>query len=137
MISAINYFAYCIVKKFIVDDVWELRKIVHMIRMVVLVPSLTPRGGIGVRMEFSNGRNGKRDELSNSSDVVDTCTCTHSSVDLHVNVCGSAHCCGCMVSGDLAMVTCCYYRTIYTHGSYVSAKWEVTTVDSCMVVPPV
>ena len=33
-----------------------------------------------------------RGELSHSSDVIDASTCIHNSVDLHVNVCGSAHC---------------------------------------------
>ena len=32
-----------------------------------------------------------------------TCTCIHNSVD---NVCGSAHCCGCVVNGDVAMTAC-------------------------------
>ena len=35
--------------------------------------------------------------------MIDACTCTHNSVDLHVNVCGSAHCYGCVVNGDVAM----------------------------------
>ena len=68
--------------------------------MHVLAPSLTPWGGIGVRMV--NGRNGNKGKLSHSIDVVDVCSCacTHNNVDLHVNVCGSAHCCGCMVNGQ-------------------------------------
>ena len=38
--------------------------------------------------------------MSNSSDVGDACThaCTHNNVDLHLNVCGSAHCCECVVN---------------------------------------
>ena len=83
--------------KEIIVDVWELRKLkwIH-----VLAPSLTPRGGIGVRMVF---RNGKRSELSHSNDVIDACTCI---VDLHVNVFGSTHCYGCVVNGNVAMAAC-------------------------------
>ena len=37
--------------------------------------------------------------------MIDTCTCTHTNVDLHVNVCGgSGHCCGCVVNANVAMV---------------------------------
>ena len=50
--------------------------------------------------EFSNGRTGKRGELSPSSIGID--------YDLHVNVCGSAHCCGCVVNG-------LYYLWWYTY----------------------
>ena len=53
-----------------------------MARMQVLAPSLTPRGGDGIRMV--SGRNGKRGELSHSSNVIDACTCIHNSVDLRV-----------------------------------------------------
>ena len=55
---------------------------------------------------YSNGRNGKWGELSHSSDVIDACTSTHNSVDFHVNVCGSAHCCGCVDNGNVAMTVC-------------------------------
>ena len=57
--------------------------------MHVLIPSLTPRGGINVRMVSLVMVRG---ELSHSSDVIDACTCIHNSVASHVNVCGSAHC---------------------------------------------
>ena len=56
--------------------------------------------------EFSNGRNGKRGELNYSNDMIDACTCTHNSVDLHVNVCDTAICCGCIVNGNVAMAAC-------------------------------
>ena len=45
-----------------------------MVRMHVLAPSLTPWGGIGVKM--ASLRMAKGGKLSHSSDVVDTCTCT-------------------------------------------------------------
>ena len=41
---------------------------------------------------------GKRGELSHSSDEIDACTCIKS-VCLHVNMCGSAQCCRCVVNG--------------------------------------
>ena len=54
--------------------------------------------------EFWNGTNGMRGKLSHSSDVIDACICTHTNVDLHVNVYGLAYCCGYMdVDGNVAM----------------------------------
>ena len=47
-----------------------------------------------------NGRNGRSGKLSHSSVKIGACIC--SNVDLHVCVCGSAHC-GCMVNGSIAM----------------------------------
>ena len=44
-----------------------------------------------------NSRNGRSGKLNHSNDVVDA-----SNDDLHVNVCGSAHC-RCMVNGNVAM----------------------------------
>ena len=67
----------------------------------VLAPSLTPRGGILVRMvhvyKLWNGRSGK---LSHSSDEI--CACICSNVDLHVCVCGSTYC-GCVANGSVVM----------------------------------
>ena len=56
--------------------------------------------------EISNDRNGKSGELSHFSDVIDVCTCIHNSGNLHVSVCGSAHCCVRVVNGNVAMVAC-------------------------------
>ena len=47
-----------------------------------------------------NGRNGRSGKLSHSSDEIGACIC--SNVDLHVCMCGSAHC-GCVVNGSIAM----------------------------------
>ena len=68
--------------------------------MHALAPSLTPRGGILVRMvaKLWIGRNGRSGKLSHSSDVIGACICSND-----VNVCGSTHC-GCMVNGSVAMV---------------------------------
>ena len=71
----------------------------RLLKMHALAPSLTPRGGIMVRMVscgmvYRNGRSGK---LSHSSDVIGACICSND-----VNVCGSAHC-GCVVNGSVAM----------------------------------
>ena len=44
--------------------------------------------------------------MSHSRDVIDACTFIHNSVDLHVNVCGSANCCVCVVNGNVAMTAC-------------------------------
>ena len=46
------------------------------------------------------GRNDRSGKLSHSSDEI--CACICSNVDLHVCVCGSAHC-GCVVNGNVAM----------------------------------
>ena len=71
-------FRSLLIKEFRVD-VWEFRK-------ACPGPSLTPWGGIGVSLvKVGMARGGK---LSHSSDAVDACTCTYSSVNLHVNVCG-------------------------------------------------
>ena len=52
-------------------------------------------------------RNGIRGKLSHSSDVIYVFTYTQTSVTFHVNVvCGSAHCGGCVVSGNAAVATC-------------------------------
>ena len=66
---------------------------------------------------LENGKNGGSGKLNVSDCVVDgsgtcklsvdactcTCTCTRTSnVALSVNVCGSAHCSGCMVNGSIA-----------------------------------
>jgi hypothetical protein len=53
-------------------------------------PSLMPRGGILVRM-ISYGMAGL---VGYYNDVIGACN-----VDLHANVCDSAHCCGCVVNG--------------------------------------
>ena len=39
-------------------------------------------------------------KLSHSNDVIGACICSND--DVHVNVCGSAHC-GCVVNGSVAM----------------------------------
>ena len=44
---------------------------------------------------------------SHSNDVIGACICSND--DLHVNVCGSAHCCGCGVNGSVAMAASEYY----------------------------
>ena len=59
--------------------------------------------------------NGKSGELSHSSDA---CTCIHNSVDLHVNLCGSAQCCGCVVNGNVAMAAVKYYSNETTENQY-------------------
>ena len=64
-------------------------------KMHVLAPSLTPLGGILVRLW--NGRNGRSGKLSHSNDVIGACICSND-----VNVCGSTHC-GCVVNGSVAM----------------------------------
>ena len=72
-----------------------------MYGMYILAPSLTLGWDLGQDGEFRNGKWGK---LSHFSDVPDacTCTCTHNNVDLHVNVCGSPHFCGCVISAMAA-----------------------------------
>ena len=57
-------------------------------------PSLTARGWD--RGQLWNGR------ISHSNDVIGARV--YSNVDLHVNVCGSTYCCGCLVNGSVAMV---------------------------------
>ena len=68
----------------------------------VLAPSLTPRGGILVRMVSCGmvGTCGRSGKLSHSSDEIGARIC--SNVDSHVCVCCSAHC-GCIVNGSVAM----------------------------------
>ena len=91
-----------LLKEFIVD-VWELRKLT---KDACPGPQSDSSGwDRGQDGEFSNGRNGKSGELSHSSDVIDACTCINS-VDLHVNVCGSAQYGGCVVNGNVAMAAC-------------------------------
>ena len=64
---------------------------------------------------LGNGKNGGSGKLNVFECVVggsgklsvDACTCTYtctrtSNVALSFNVCGSAHCCGCMVNGSIA-----------------------------------
>ena len=86
-------YLHTVVKEFIVNA-WELRKLKLYGKDTCPGPqsdsSWWDRGQDG---EF---RNGKRGELSHSSDA---CTSIHNSVDLHANVCGSAQCCGCVVNG--------------------------------------
>ena len=43
-----------------------------------------------------------RSSLSHSNDVIGACI--HSNIDLHVNVCDSANCCGCVVNASVALV---------------------------------
>ena len=55
---------------------------------------------LGQYSKLRNGRNGRSGKLSDSNDVIGTHIC--SNLDLHVCVCGSAHC-GCVVNGSVAM----------------------------------
>ena len=41
---------------------------------------------------------------SHSNDVISVTTCTCTNVHLNVNVCGSTHCCACVVNGNVAVV---------------------------------
>ena len=41
---------------------------------------------------------------SQSNDVIGVITCTCTTIHLNVNVCGSTHCCGCVVNGNVAVV---------------------------------
>ena len=77
------------------DYVWECGKLRLgiMVLMYVLIPSLTLWGGILVRMLVMEWYIGV--VLSHSSGG--------SSTALHVNVCGSTQCCGCIVNGTVAM----------------------------------
>ena len=93
------------VKKFTVD-MWELMKLKLYGKDACSGP--VTGWDWGQDGEFSISRNGKKGKLSHSSDVVDACTCkcTHTTVDLCVNVCGSVHCCGCVVNDNIAMAAC-------------------------------
>ena len=55
---------------------------------------------VGQDGKLWNGRNGRSGKLSHSYDVIGACICSND--DLHVNVCGSAHC-GCVVNGSVAI----------------------------------
>ena len=79
----------------------SLENLDYMVKMHVLAPSLTPRGGIfGQDGKLWNGRNGRSGTLSHSNDVIGACICSND-----VNVCSSAHC-GCVVNGGVAMAAC-------------------------------
>ena len=87
-----------VVREFIVG-MWELRKL-KLYGKDACPGSQSDSSGWnqGQDGEFSKGGNDKRGRLSHSSDIVDAYTC-RCNVDLHVNVCGSAHCCECVVNG--------------------------------------
>ena len=62
-----------VVKKFIVD-MWELRKLKLYGKDACPGPQFDSSGwDQGHDGKFSNGRNSKRGEISNSSDLVDAC----------------------------------------------------------------
>ena len=54
--------------------------------------------------------------MSHSNDVIGACI--SSNVDLHVNVCGSAHC-GYVVNGSVAMAAFEYYILINVKKVYI------------------
>ena len=79
-------------------DVWESRKFKLYSDSTCPGPQPNSSGwDLGQDGKLWNGRNGKSGKLSHSSDEI--CACN---VDLHVCVCGSAHC-GCVVNGNVAM----------------------------------
>ena len=86
-----------------------------MVIMQVLVPNLTPRGRIMVRM-VSGGMVGM---VSHFTDVIGACIC--SNVDLHVCVYGSTQC-GCVVNGSVAI-----------YGSWLSIDISEVTIVSFTV----
>ena len=68
--------------------------------VIMLASSLTPQGGILVRMVSGEMVGMAGVVVSHSSN--DFGACIGSNVDLHVCVCGSAHC-GYVVNGSVAM----------------------------------
>ena len=60
----------------------------------------TSRWDLGQDGKLWNARNGRSGKLSHYRDKIGACIC--SNVDLHVCVCGSAHC-ECVVNGSVAM----------------------------------